>query len=486
MNLLNALSSPAGTDVAAVFFALGGWLAVGILLIICFSRRRDARLTAALKHAHEAQQKLTGEVSARQAAEFIHKSEHFLKFITDAVPVLLAYWDTDLRCKFANRAYLQWWGKSADEIDALTLRELMGESLFAVNEAHIRGALAGDVQHFERFLSKPDGTVAYVLAEYLPHTDASGQVQGFIIVFTDIKALQLAQAELRLAASVYQHTSEGIMLTDANGVILSVNPAFTQITGYLAQEAVGQTPRLLRSHRHDQEFHASVWRQISEQGFWQGELWNRRKNGDVFLEWQTITRIAGADDASLRYLSVFHDITDVWQTNEDNRYLAFHDALTRLPNRALLMERLERRVAMAERDPRGIAVMFLDLDRFKLVNDGLGHAIGDELLVLVAHKLQTLVRQNDTVARFGGDEFIVKLDNPASEEEVVGIAERIIAIINEPHEIQGHRVQVGTSIGIAMFPGNGKTAAELIKNADTAMYEAKHAGRNTWRFFKAK
>ena len=433
----------------------------------------EMRLQNAMKETEAANQSLA-------------HSERFIRAITDAMPSLVAYWDHKLHCKFANQAYLDWWGISAQALQATSLQKLMGASLFSVNEPVICAALAGEEQHFERYLTKPDGSVGHVLAHYVPDRDASGQVVGFIIIVTDINAHKLAEAELKLAANVYQNTAEGIMVTDRNGIILSVNPAFTQITGYPAEEAVGQSPRLLRSDRHDLAFHASVWQEIAGEGRWQGEIWNRRKDGGVFLEWQTITRITGANEADTRYVSVFHDITDTWQINEDNRQLAFHDALTKLPNRALLMERLSRRILSAAREPRVMAVMFLDLDRFKVVNDTLGHAVGDELLIAVAGKLQALVRQSDTVARLGGDEFVIKLDNPANQDEVRHIADRVIAVINEPIEIGDHTVHVGASVGIAIFPSDGATAAELLKSADAAMYGAKRAGKNRYQFFDAE
>lgn len=423
------------------------------------------------------------DITERKQAESIAKSERFIRTITDTLPSLVAYWDKDTRCRFANKAYLEWFGKAPEVVIGGTMMELMGDALFALNVPYIRGVLSGEKQQFERTLTKADGSIGYTLVNYIPDINGHGEVAGFYVLVTDVTPLKRSQAELQLAAAVYQHTSEAVMVTDSHGVIQSVNPAFVQITGYTAQEAVGQTPRLLRSHHHDQEFHASVWRQITEQGFWQGEVWNRHKSGGIFLEWQTITRITGVDGAPTRYLSVFHDITEAWQKNEHHKHLAFHDALTNLPNRALLVERLDRCIAMAAREPRCIAVMFLDLDRFKVVNDTLGHTVGDDLLIALGNKLQQLVRQADTVARLGGDEFVIKLDNPSNRAEVAHIAERVIATINEPLNIQGQQVQVGTSIGIAMYPGNGKTAAELIKNADIAMYEAKRAGRNGYRFF---
>ena len=267
-------------------------------------------------------------------------------------------------------------------------------------------------------------------------------------------------------------------------MILSVNPAFTSITGYSAEEAIGQSPRILKSDRHDQAFHAAVWRDIAIDGIWQGQVWNCRKNGEAFLEWLTITRIPAPEGQPVRYISVFNDITELWRKDERIRHMAFHDALTGLPNRALLMERVDYQIAIAERERHPLAVLFLDLDRFKYVNDTLGHDIGDELLKAVAESLLALVRQSDTVARLGGDEFVILLNNPTSEAEVGHIADRIVAVINEPMKFREDKTaQVGTSIGIAMYPSDGNTSAQLMKNADTAMYAAKRAGKNTYRFF---
>jgi diguanylate cyclase (GGDEF)-like protein/PAS domain S-box-containing protein len=426
------------------------------------------------------------DITERKQAESIAKNERFIRTITDAIPALVAYWDSELRCKFFNQAYLNWWGKPAETMQGITMQALLGESLFAIYEPAIREVLSGESKHFERFLTKHDGTVGHVLADYIPDRDAHGSVVGFIVIVTDIKALKVAETELQLAAAVIQNIAEGILVTDLAGVIQSVNPAFTKITGFPAEEAIGHTPRILRSDRHDAPFHAALWDQIANQGHWQGEIWNRRKNGEVFLERQTITRIAGGHNEVSRYVSVFHDITDAWQANEDNRHLAFHDPLTKLPNRTLLLERLERQIARAKREPGSFAVMFLDLDHFKAVNDTLGHAVGDELLIVVAQKLQTLVRQTDTVARIGGDEFVIKLDNPASQDEVNYIAQRVIGVINETIEIKGHQIQVGASVGIALYPENGTTANELIQNADAAMYAAKRTGRNKFRLYSAE
>jgi diguanylate cyclase (GGDEF)-like protein/PAS domain S-box-containing protein len=430
---------------------------------------------------------ISEEEIARERAEAsalaVAKSENFLKTITDAMPGLVAYWDKNLRCRFANKPYLEWFGKRPEAIVGTTMRELMGERLFALNEPYIRGVLTGQPQRFECTLTKADGSLGFTLTFYIPDEDAHGTVVGFFVLVSDVTVIKQAEAELKLAASVFENTIEGIFVTDADGVILSVNPAFTSITGFTADEAIGQTPRILKSDRHDEAFHAAVWQDIAANGQWQGQIWNRRKDGEVFLERQTITRISAQDGEPVRYIAVFNDITELWRKDECIRHLAFHDALTDLPNRALLIERLDHQTAIAKREQRLLAVMFLDLDRFKFVNDNLGHDIGDELLKAVAQKLLALVRQSDTVARLGGDEFVIVLNNPENQDEVAHIADRVVAVINEPMAFRGKTAQVGTSIGIAMYPANGHTPADLIKSADTAMYAVKAAGKNTHRFF---
>jgi diguanylate cyclase (GGDEF)-like protein/PAS domain S-box-containing protein len=420
---------------------------------------------------------------AESSALALAKRESFVKTVTDAMPGLVAYWDKDLCCRFANKTYLEWFGKLPEAIIGTALQDLLGECLFILNKPYILGALAGETQVFERTLTKADGSTCFTLTNYIPDFDALGAVIGFFVLISDVTTIKTAELELRLAASIFESTVEGIMVTDGQGIILSVNPAFSKITGYTAEEAIGHTPRLLKSNRHDQDFYAALWQSIVSQGCWEGEVWNRRKDGEVFLEWQSITEIHGSTHESVRYVSVFNDITKFWQKDERMRHLAFHDSLTDLPNRTLLMERLDHLLAMTEREQRNIALLFLDLDGFKTGNDKFGHDIGDDLLKRVAQTLLTQVRYLDTVARLGGDEFVILLDNPVNTDEVARIAARIVSIINVPMELRGKSASVGVSIGIAMHPADGHTPTELMKSADTAMYAAKKAGKNTYHFF---
>jgi len=415
-------------------------------------------------------------------ASTLVEKERFIKRIADHLPGMVAYWDKNLRCKFSNHAYLEWFGKTPQQMDGIRLQDLLSPQLFALNEPYIRQVLAGKPQYFERTLTKADASIGYTLASYIPDVNAQGEVDGFFVLVSDVTPVKKAEFELKLAASVYQNTLEGIFVTDADGTIISVNPAFAQITGYTAQEAIGKNPRILKSGLHDRAFYENIWHHLNTRGHWHGEIWNRRKSGELMLALQTISRIANAPDAPARYLSVLSDITEMWQKNEKIRHQAFFDTLTDLPNRALLMDRLERHIASCKRDNRSFALLFLDLDQFKRVNDHYGHHIGDDLLQAVSKKFQAQVRESDTLARIGGDEFVVLLDEPASRDEIVHIATRIIASIQEPMVLRDQVTEVGVSIGVAIYPADGSTPSQLLKSADTAMYAAKQSGKNTYRF----
>ena len=293
------------------------------------------------------------------------------------------------------------------------------------------------------------------------------------------------EAELKLAASVFHNTMDGVVITDTSSIILSVNPAFTVITGYSADDAVGRKPNLLRSDRHGPDFYRELWAVLLREGRWEGEIWNRRKNGEAFLEWLSIGAVAGEDGQPARYVAVFNDITELRRKDEHIRYLAFHDPLTGLPNRALLLDRLAHGLAFAVREKERLGVMFIDLDGFKHINDTIGHNIGDGVLQEVARRLRECLRESDTVARMGGDEFVVLLEHVAEAEACATLARKLIASLAMPMTLSGHTVQVGASIGIARFPEDGADVVELMKHADVAMYAAKSAGRGIYRFFQA-
>lgn len=426
--------------------------------------------------------KKTDQVGSKPGTK---STEQFIRSIIDSLPSMIGYWDRDLHCRFANNAYIKWFNKRPEDMIGITFLELTGKKLFDINEPYIRRVLEGESQRFERILKKTNGEVGHIIGHYIPDFDGDGVVKGFSILASEVTELKEAEAQLKLAACVFENTLDGVLITDSDGIILSVNPSFTEITGYSEKEAIGKTPRILKSNRHDRAFYASMWSEIKTKGQWKGEIWNRRKSGDLYLERMTVSMVDDADGKSVRYVSVFSDITDLWHKDEHIKHLAFHDALTDLPNRTLMMERINQKLINSVRVPCHLALMFLDLDGFKRVNDQFGHNVGDDLLKEVAKRLLGLVRESDTVARVGGDEFICILNNSQGKDEIMEVANRIVASMNEPIEILGKVLQIGVSIGIAVFPDDGRTSDALINNADTAMYAAKSLGKNNVSFFSA-
>jgi len=289
------------------------------------------------------------------------------------------------------------------------------------------------------------------------------------------RALQRHRVEerVRLAAQVFESAAEGIMVADAQGQIVSVNPAFTSITGYTAEEVVGKNPRVLQSGRHDKDFYKAMWATLVKTGRWHGEIWDRRKNGAAYPAWVTINAVKDERGRTSHYASTFTDITVHKQTEERLGFLATHDPLTGLANRALFGDRLTQAVAFARREKRTAAVMLLDLDRFKPVNDTLGHPIGDLVLQEVAKRLLGCVRDCDTAARLGGDEFGVLLSTLSCSHDAVLVAQRVLQAIAQPFIFGARECAVTASIGVSLYPAHGEKAEALLANADSAMYRAK-------------
>lgn len=300
------------------------------------------------------------------------------------------------------------------------------------------------------------------------------------------QALSQSRRHLQLAERVIDASLEGIIITDAETRIEFVNPAFTHLTGYSLEEAVGRTPALLSSGRHDADFYRDMWRTLQESGYWRGEIWNRRKSGQLYLELLTITAIRDDRGEISHYAALFSDITHIRENEEQVRRLAYYDPLTRLPNRRLLEDRLELGIRHARRYGQRLAVIFLDLDHFKQVNDALGHALGDELLLKVSKRLRAQLREDDTLARQGGDEFIVLLNEIEAVEEVTRVAHRLVESVSAPFEVGGQAFRVGCSLGISLYPDDGDRVETLVRRADSAMYRAKQEGRNTYRLFRAE
>ena len=297
--------------------------------------------------------------------------------------------------------------------------------------------------------------------------------------------LQRTRDELRLFASVFTNASEGMIITEADARIVAVNPAFSAITGFTAAEAIGHTPALLCSGRHDGSFYREMWQALQDEGHWRGEIWDRRRDGSVFPEWLSISPLNDNRGAVSHYIGVFSDISERKDAEARIRHMVHHDALTGLPNRVLLQDRLEQAILTARRQERLTAVLFMDLDRFKNINDTLGHDSGDALLTQVADRCHAALREIDTVSRQGGDEFVVVLPDLAHAQDVGMVARKLLAALELPFRLGPHALSVTASIGIALYPDDGQTASELMRNADAAMYRAKADGRARYQFYAA-
>ena len=298
--------------------------------------------------------------------------------------------------------------------------------------------------------------------------------------------LQQTEQSLHMAQALIDASMDGIMVTDEQGTIQSINPAFSILTGYSEAEALGQSANLISSGKHGPSFYENMWECINSKGSWQGEIWNRRKNGEVFPEWLTITRIREPHGGRILYAGIFSDITERKKSEQIIENLAYYDPLTRLPNRQLLFDRLEVALASAHRDRLQLGVMFIDLDNFKRINDSLGHSVGDKVLCGVANRLQHCVREGDTVARLGGDELVLLLTELEGIDVVHRTAQKVFDALQQSLSVDSHELFVTASIGCAIYPEDGLNRDDLLKNADTAMYRAKQAGRNGFRLYSAE
>ena len=293
------------------------------------------------------------------------------------------------------------------------------------------------------------------------------------------------QEQLKLSAQVFVNSMEAIVITDIENNIIQINKAFSEITGYSPEEVIGKNPRILKSGRHDQDFYRIMWEILIATGSWQGEIMDRRKSGEVYPKWLSITVVRNEKGDISNYIALFSDITERKASYERIQHLAHFDALTNLPNRALLNDHLDLAIAVANRSQTQLAIIFLDLDRFKVVNDSLGHHAGDLLLQVVSERLKNCVREIDTVARLGGDEFVILLGSIRDPSDAARVAQKVVETIAIPFMLDGNEVNIGTSIGIGIYPENGLDRPTLLKNADAAMYHAKENGRNNFQFFSS-
>ena len=418
------------------------------------------------------------------AQESLQESQNRLALLMDRTRVIFAMKDLSGQYTFVNRRFAEFFGLEPEaclgKSSFAVLPQALAADLWALDLAALReGEL---VQGETRFIC--NGRRCGLRSSHQILKDTHGQPVGFIFEAEDVSLTMLAEEQLRITARVFDQTGEAIVVSNSQGIIQTVNAAFTRITGYSTDEAVGQPTTLLKSGRHSKEFYVDMWRDLDTHGSWQGEIWNRRKNGEIFPEWLTINRVDNHQGEVEHYVAVFSDISSIKNAQRRAEFLSTHDPLTGLPNRNLFNDRLRQNLAAARRNNSRVGLFFVDLDNFKTINDTLGHDVGDELLKQAAQRLREVVRDVDTVARIGGDEFTAILAD-ANDEAAEKVGSRLIDELSTSFHIADRDLFVTASVGVAFFPEDGDNSTTLIKAADTAMYRAKEQGRNRIEYFKA-
>ncbi len=414
-----------------------------------------------------------GEAQVRALFDTMHEGFCLLELICDD-----AGQPHDVRHLLANPAYERQTGQKLSDIIGRTARELHPSIEPFWIEQFGRVALTGVPAHFEGQFGS--------LGRWFDVRAYQTGPGRLALMFFDVTRHREMLERLRQQAIIFNSTEEGIVITDTQGRVIEANLAFERITEYSMQELRGQKMSLLQSGRHDQRFYQGMWADLLAHRRWQGEIWNRRKSGDVYIEWITISAVCNEDDVVVNYIGTSIDLSRMNHAQSELERLAHHDALTNMPNRLLLVSRIEHAIERVKRHGGLGAVLFIDLDRFKEVNDTWGHALGDALLKAVARRIRARLRDVDTLARLGGDEFVILLDEVASSADAGKVAQDLVEALGAPFAMEdGTTVHIGASIGIALFPFDGSSAATLIENADQALYVAKAGGRGAFRFFAA-
>jgi len=426
------------------------------------------------------------DITARKQAEIaLQESELLFHTLSKIAPVGIFRTNEKGECDYVNHRWC--------EITGLHFIDSHGDGWIAGLLAEDRDAVIAEWQRCVSALQPfnmqyrfqlADGSVRWVVGRAEPELDETGGLCGYVGTITDISDIKANEERLGQAAAVFESTREGVMITDAQRRITMVNKAFSNITGYDNRDVIGHSPSILSSGRHNADFYREMWANIATTDHWQGEIWNRRKSGEVYPELLSISTVRDGKGEISHYVGVFADISKLKASEMELEFLAHHDPLTKLPNRMLFLSRLQHNIEKARRQANNMAVLMLDLDRFKDVNDSFGHLAGDDLLQMVAERLTTRLRTSDTICRLGGDEFVVLLEEVSQPETVAHVATQIINALNQTWQLpSGHEVRIGVSVGIAMFPEHGASPDELIQQADTALYQAKNEGRNRFKYF---
>lgn len=470
--------------------------------IVLLSARTDEQLRINLLR-HGAQDYLTkpfsvdelrarvaGLVARKIAEDNLRESNQLLAYrafllanVSDAILAtdknyLITYWNPSAEVVYGWRADEALGRHSGELLQSESYNGIDREQAFGILMQ--QGRFDGELRQ-----TRKDGSKIIVQGAAIALRNAAGEFDGYVAIARDVTRLKQDEARLRQAAAVFDATSEAILVTDEQGCIVAVNRAFEQITGYHANDVFGQNPHLLQSGRQPPAFYEKLWQQLASTGQWQGELWNQRQNGEDFPVWENISAVRDSNGKVTHYVAVMSDISALKDAEQRLQHLAHHDTLTGLPNRRLFNISLEQALERSKRRQQKLGLLFLDLDRFKQINDTLGHAVGDLLLREVSERLRHNVRAEDIVARLAGDEFIVIVENIGQREDLVPLASKLLNALAAPMNLADHEVPSSCSIGISIYPDDADNMADLIKAADAAMYRAKQRGRHTCEFYNA-
>ena len=408
-----------------------------------------------------------------------------LKTLFNSAPDLIWLKDTKGTYQLCNHIFESFIGVKESELKGTTDKDYANEELVEfIRAGDLKAIETGQKVVEEQWMTfAHDNRKVLLEVTKTPVYDSEKKLIGVLGVAHDITKRSESEAKLRQSATVFESTLEGVYITDKDRNILDVNQSFIDITGYSREEVIGSNPKVLSSGKHDRAFFESMWQSINKTGQWRGEIWNKRKDQTTFPQWLAINTVKDSEDNVVNYVAVFTDITEIKQSQSKLDYLAHHDALTSLPNRYYFNQRLEQALNHAKRAESKLAILFIDLDRFKNINDSFGHTAGDHLLVHLSNSLKEKVRLEDTVARISGDEFIILFEDIECTDTLVNAVEKIMSVFDTSFPIEGHNVRITASIGISLFPMDGDNSADLIRNADAAMYRAKDEGRNTYQFY---
>ncbi|MEZ4694734.1 MAG: diguanylate cyclase, partial [Aliarcobacter sp.] len=408
--------------------------------------------------------------------------ENNFKFLYEEVPYPYQSLNEKGEIINVNKKWLEIMGYKKDEVLGENFSKFTDEKIERLKKLFLQFLTTKHVENIKLRIKKKNGEI--ILSNFTGNLSNIKDTITTHCVFKDITEEEKLQKKLQLSDIVFENTTEGIIITNERFEIISVNNAFSKITGYSFDDVKNKNPKILKSGKHDKNFYKHLYQELKEKNSWKGEIWNRKKNGEIYPEWLNISVVKDKKNSIINYVALFSDITKIKNSSAKIEFLAHHDPLTKLPNRLLLQARLLKSIDDSIELKQRLGVFFIDIDNFKFINDTYGHSIGDKIINLVAQRLQKNIRKNDTISRIGGDEFIIVIEDIKDSLNAKKIAQNILDEFKEPIKMQEYLFDVTLSIGVSIFPENGLSDEDLIKHADTAMYSAKNLGKNQFQFYK--